>query len=180
MTYTKHKIWRIEDINDKFFEVLISKESLTFAPGAAVKLYKSGMPSVLIASGIAEAWVRLIMNRDIYRDLFEDNQLNVRLEKQLETPLKQLFAEEEPSFVVTSSGIGALFSYASTFPDKKLKVCYLGKDKVQKDWVEQNHILCKPGLMSQEQNVYISGNQKVIEKKAPELISISKEIHYCE
>jgi hypothetical protein len=113
MKYTKHRVHRIADLNDKFFEVVFEKNGLRFTPGAAVKLYHGPDIPIFIASGVQEPWIRLIVNRDLFPD-FDHEAISIRLHLGVEYPIS-LFKLKEPSnFILTADGIGAFFSYVST------------------------------------------------------------------
>ena len=176
--YIKCKIWRIRDLNDKYFEVLLSKESLNVIPGGIVTFYNSCLPGVLIASGIQEAWLRLIMNRDIYGDYFKDKPSTIKIDSAVTNVLPGLYNEDFPAFIITSEGCGALFSYVSTFPKNKYNVCYLGDNKVQEGWINQYQNLKTLKQMQNSSPVYLIGNQNVL-KTAADTVSGVKGVYYC-
>ena len=101
--YTKHNIKRIRDLNEKYFEVVIGKESLNFLPGSAVRLYNDGDEPLFIASGIQEPWVRLIMNRDLFPN-FDFEQRNLKLSSEVQTLIGDLNNETSPNFVIDADG----------------------------------------------------------------------------
>lgn len=180
MNYTKHQIKRIRDLNEKYFEVVIGKRTLNFVPGSTVKLYNDGDYPLFIASGIQEPWVRLILNRDLFAPKFPTGTNSVRLSLEVDNVLPTLHTEKSPNFVLDAAGIGAFFSYVSTFPNVKCKVCYLGQDKVQEDWVKANHKILTPKQMGKLDNIYVVGNRDVINKKAHKIINNCKSSYLYE
>jgi len=161
MQYTKHQIRRIKQLNSNFFEVLFQKDSLNFIPGQTVTLYNGPDIPVFIASGVQEPWVRLIMNRDLSPN-FPAGSLSVKLNLELDNKLPSLMAEDKPGFIFDTQTIGAFFSWSSTYPSKKCKVCYVGTDKISEDWIAANHTVISESnikKMARVKNLYITGNR---------------------
>jgi len=177
MNYTKHQIKRIRDLNDKYFEVVFAKRSLNFVPGSAVTLYNGPDLPIFIASGIQEPWIRLILNRDLFSPYFKPGTSSIKLNLEIPNLLPGLMAEESPNFVLDSNTIGAFFSWASTNAGKKCKVCYLGDDKVQPEWIRSFHTLVKPSdvsSMRKHGNLYVTGNRNLFETRAKKVLGASK------
>ena len=65
-TYKKYKIHRVKHLNDTYFELLFQKDTLNFVPGCAVTLYNEPDVPLFLASGMQEAWCRLILNTNDY------------------------------------------------------------------------------------------------------------------
>jgi hypothetical protein len=173
MKYTKHQIKRIRDVNEKYFEVVIGREGLNFSPGCCVKLYNEDV-LIPIASGIGEPWVRLILNRDLFESKFPAGTNSVRLSLEIVNIAPHLMAEEKPSFVLTPEMVGIFFSYVSTYPQVKCKVCYLGEAKVQEDWISASHKLVSPKQIKKLDNLYVLGRQELIERKVRNVVNTCK------
>ena len=177
MKYTKHQIKRIKDLNDNYFEVVFAKKGLNFVPGSAVTLYNGPDLPIFIASGIQEPWIRLILNRDLFSPYFQPGTSSLKLNLEIPNLLSGLMLEESPSFVFDSNTIGAFFSWASTNAGKKCKVCYLGEDRVQEDWIKSYHTVVKPSNISSlrnKGNVYVTGNRDLYETRAKKVLRDSK------
>ena len=168
--YTKHQCWRIRDLNEKYFEVVIAKGNLKFKAGDAVTLFNSDTPPIWIASGIGEAWVRVIMNRDIFTN-FDFGSKSIKLDSEVQSLIPDLMSEEKPSFLITSSGISPFFSYVSTYPEKKCKICYMGDDIIQENWIKSNHKLVDLKTIKKAKNLYIIGDREILEPKAGNLLN---------
>lgn len=179
MNYTKHQIKRIRDLNDEYFEVVFNKRGLNFLPGSQVKFHNSDLPPVFIASGIQEPWVRVILNRD-YSPNFPPGSRSVRLSLDVDNPLPALPAETSPNFLITAAGVGAFFSYASTFPNVKCKVCYMGDNKVQEEWVKSLHKIVTLKELRKEKNVYVVGDKPTIEPRGRRILNICKDNYLYE
>lgn len=173
MRYSKHQIKRIKDLNEDYFEVVIARNHLKFSPGDCVKFYKDDV-LIPIASGISEPWLRLILKRDLFGEKFDSRTNSVRLSLEIENIVPTLMTEEAPNFVLTPELVGVFFSYVSTYPEKKCKVCYLGDSKVQEVWVRSNHTLEKPSEIRKRDNIYVLGNRDIIEEKAKKVLNNSK------
>lgn len=177
MNYTKHQIKRIRDLNDNYFEVVFAKKGLNFVPGSAVTLYNGPDFPVFIASGIQEPWIRLILNRDLFSPYFPRRLRSLKLNLEIPNLLNGLMIEETPSFVFDSNTIGAFFSWASTNAGKKCKVCYLGEDRVQEDWIKSYHTVVKPSNVSsmrKNSNLYVTGNRDLYETRGKKVLKDSK------
>lgn len=175
--YKKYQIRRIKELNDSFFEVVFQKGSLTFVPGNTVTLYKGPDHPIFIASGISECWVRLIMNRDLFSTYFPPGTRYIKLNSEIISIFPDLAAEKSPSFIFDAQGIGAFFSWASMYPSTKCKVCYLGEDKVQEDWIAGRHILVKSEdilEMKDCEDLYITGNRDLFKGDAGEVLDNCK------
>jgi hypothetical protein len=179
MTYTKHQIKRIRDLNDKYFEVLFSKRSLKFLPGCSVTLYNGPDVPIFIASGMQEPWVRIILDRDLFPD-FDHNAVSIKLNLKISNLLPGLVTEEQPNFVITSAGVSPFFSYASTYPSVKSKVCYLGEDKITEDWIKMSHKLVDIRKMRRAKNLYILGDGVILRQKACKLLNNCKDSYLYE
>jgi hypothetical protein len=171
MNYTKHQIRRIRDLNDEYFEVLFQKRSLNFSPGSSVTLYNGPEDPIYIASGIAEPWVRLIMNRDLFSPNFPPGTRSIKLNLEINNPLPELMNEESPNFVITSSMAGVFFSYVSTYPTTKCDVCYLGEDKISEEWIKMSHNVTSLKDMKGKENLYILGDEEILNRKAGKLLN---------
>lgn len=177
MNYTKHQVKRIKDLNDKYFEVVFSKDALQYVPGSTVKLYNGPDYPVFIASGIQEPWVRLILNRDLFSLNFKPHTLSIRLSLEIDNKLPTLMNEKKPSFVFDSETIGAFFSWVSTYPEVKCKVCYIGDNKLQENWINANHTTVKMSdvlKMKKENSLYVTGYRDSFEGKSKRLINNCK------
>ena len=177
MKYTKHQIKRIRDLNDKYFEVVFAKKGLTFVAGSAVTLYNGPDMPIFIASGIQEPWIRLILNRDLFSPYFQPGTRAIKLNLEIPNLLSGLMLEETPSFVFDSNTIGAFFSWASTNAGKKCKVCYLGDDKVQEEWINSYHTVIKKSNISSMRkygSLYVTGNGDLYETQAKKVLKDSK------
>ena len=177
MNYTKHQLKRIRDLNDEYFEVVFNKRSLKFSPGDAITLYNGPDHPVFIASGISEPWIRIILKRDLFPD-FDYNAVSIRLNKEIQSILPNLMNETAPNFILTAEGIGAFFSYTSTYPRVKCKVCYLGSDKVQENWVKSYHkAVTLPRRMGKLSDLYAIGDREVLERKAKKVLGKCKQVY---
>ena len=174
MEYTKHQIRRVRDLNDEYFEVVFNKRSLNFVPGSQVKLYKDDVP-IFIASGIGEPWVRIILDKERFLSKFPAGVNSIRLSLELDNPMPNLMTDKSPNFLVTSEAIGAFFSWASTYPSTKCKVCYLGDSKIQEDWIKAFHKIVSLKQLKREKNIYVMGNRELLERKATKVLNICKE-----
>ena len=84
-------------------------------------------------------------------------------------------AETNPNFILTSDGVAPFFSYVSTFPLVKCKVCYLGDNRITEDWIKMTHkLVTDPDKMKNTPNLYVIGNREVLESKAKKLIASLK------
>ena len=173
MNYSKHQIKRIHDLNDNYFEVVIGKQSLNFSPGSCCRLYNSEV-LIPIASGIGEPWLRLLMNRDLFGEDFPAGTNSVRLSLEIENVVPNLMTEPAPNFILTPEMVGIFFSYVSTYPQVKCKVCYLGDNKIQEDWISANHKLVSAKQAKKLDNLYVLGRQDIIEKKIKNVLNICK------
>jgi hypothetical protein len=175
MRYTKHKIWRIRDLNEKYTEVLIAKEGLKYKPGDAVTLYNGDSTPLFIASGVADAWMRLILNRDLFPN-FDYQARSLRLNLEIQSFLPELIGEETPNFLLDPVGISTFLSYVSTFPTRKCKVCYLGRNKHHEDWLKHStHKIVTFKNIKKAKDLYIVGTNKVLEEKAGNLLNTCKK-----
>ena len=173
--YTKHIIRRIRDLNENYSEIVFQRDGLQFSPGSCVKLYGIDYPSILIASGIQEPWIRLIVNRDLLSN-FPAGTKYIKLYKDIDNKMPTLAAAAAANWIVSSECIGAFFSYVSTYPDRKCKVCYLGSDKIQENWIKANHKMVNIKSLKGDKNLYITGNSDLFKTKPLEkLLSICKE-----
>jgi len=171
--YLKFDIRRIRGLNDRFYEILFSKRSLNFSPGQAIKLYNLEH-EFFLASGVQEAWVRIIVDRNVMADY---PQRDLKIERDLLTPIPNLMAEESPNFLITSSGIAPFFSYVSTFPDKKCKVCYIGDDKISESWVKSNHNMVSLKDIKKVANLYVIGENDLLHRKATGALNNAKFVY---
>ena len=177
MKYTKHQIKRIRDLNDKYFEVVFGKEGLKFESGAAVKIYNGPDLPVFIASGIQEPWLRLILNRDLFSPYFLPGSSSIKLSLEIENKLPTLMAEEKPAFVFDTQTIGAFFSWSSSNAGVKCKVCYVGDDKIQEDWISSSHTVIKPTdalKMKKCNSLYVTGDRDLFEGRRRKLLDVAK------
>jgi len=171
--YTKHQVKRIRDLNSGYFEVLISKESLNFLPGDSCRLYNLEPHDIFFASSMSEAWVRLILKRELFHG-YDFTQKSIKLCSGLNHCLPDLIKEESPNFLITSEGIGPFFSYVSTFPQVKCKVCYLGDHQITPEWVRHYHKLVSVKEIKKAANLYIIGDNDIIQRKAAGVIRSAK------
>ena len=177
MKYSKHQIKRIRDLNDNYFEVVFNKRGLNFVPGCCVSLYKGPDFPIFIASGIQEPWVRLILNRDLFSPNFLPGTKSIKLNLEIENKLSTLMSEEHPNFVFDTQTIGAFFSWASTNAGVKCKVCYMGEDKIQEDWIAASHTVVKPSdvlRLKKAGNLYITGNRDLFGHRGQKIIPACK------
>lgn len=177
MNYTKHQIKRIRDLNDNYFEVVFAKQGLKFAAGSTVTLYKGPEFPIFIASGIQEPWLRLILNRDLFSPYFKPGTSSIKLNLEIENKLPSLMAEEKPAFVFDTQTIGAFFSWSSSNAGKKCKVCYVGEDKIQEDWIGSSHSVVKaPDSLKMKKcdSLYITGHRDLFEGKRRKLLNVAK------
>lgn len=175
MKYSKHQIRRIRDLNDKYFEVLFNKRGLNFVPGSSVTLYNGIDTPIFLASGIQEPWTRIILNRDLFSPNFPQGTVSIKLNLEVDNPLPTLMTEQEsPAFVLTSEMVSPFFSYVSTYPHNKCKVCYLGADKISEDWIKTYHKLVDVSKIKKEKNLYVMGDREVLEGKARKVINKCK------
>ena len=172
--YTKHKIIRVSELNDKYYEVLFQKDSLNFCPGSYVTLYKDRDYPLFIASGISEPWCRLIVNCDVFSLNFFAAKDYIKLNLEIDNKLPLLMAEKNPSFIITSDMISPFFSYSSTYPEKKCKVCYLGDYKISMDWIKANHDVVSLSKIKKEKDLYILVEGSIIRDKARTLLNNCK------
>ena len=177
MRYTKHQIVRIRDLNEDYFEVVVQRRGLKFQPGDAVTLYNGPEEPIFIASGVQEVWCRLILDKETFSSNFPPGTCSVRLNLELFNPLNSLLAEERPAFILTSECIGPFLSFTSTFPQHRLKVCYLGPAKIQEEWISQAHTLIKNvSKMKRTANrLYVMGNKELLDRKAKKLLKVCKQ-----
>ena len=174
--YTKHQVWRIRDLNDKFVELVIAKGTLNFLPGDSAGIYSLESPSpIFIASSMSEAWVRLILNRDLFPN-FDYTQKSIKLDSEIKHNIPDLIYDDAPNFLVTSEGIGAFFSYASTFPDRKCKVCYLGDHQITPAWVKHYHKVVSVKDIKKAANLYVIGENDIIQRKAAKVLNVAKKV----
>lgn len=174
MNYTKHQIKRVRNLNDKYFEVVFDKRNLKFIPGDAVVLYNGPDIPIFIASGMQEAWVRLILDRDLFPS-FDMEATSIRLESKVLGLIPKLISEEAPNFLITTAGVSPFFSYVSTFPkmylEKKCTICYLGEDKVQESWIRAFHnLVIDPSKLRNVSNLYAIGDIDVLEGEASKIL----------
>lgn len=171
--YTKHKIYRAKSINADWFEVVFEKDSLKFVPGSQLTLYSLEQPPVFIGSGIQEPWLRIVMNRDLF-DIYKDAK-SIKFSTCIANPLPTLATAESPSFIITPEGASAYFSYASTYPSIKSKVCYLGSGKFNEDWIEAYQEVVKdPSSLKLDKELYIIGDRDLLTQEAGELLNSSE------
>jgi len=163
MNYTKHQIIRIKDLSDDYFEVVFNKKTLNFTPGDAVTLYKGDGTPLFIASGIAEPWIRLIIPMEFKTPNFSPGVRCIKLDLHVQTLMPSLMSEESPNFVISPAGLGAFFSYVSTYPHKHCKVCYLGDGRISEDWIKAYHKLVSKKGMKKAKNVYVIGDRDVVD-----------------
>lgn len=163
LKYAKHRIWRIRPLNDRYYEILIDKQSLKFVPGSAVTLYNGDEPPIFIASGVSEAWARLILDRE-RSPHFDLEASSMKLNSGVQQLIPTLFGEEFPSFLLTSEGIAPFLSYVSTFPHKKCTVCYIGDNIYNKDWIDQNQNVVDLDGITSAPDLYVLGNRNLIER----------------
>jgi len=181
--YSKHQIRRYKDLNDMYFELVFQRGDLKFAPGDQLTLYNyTDKPSAFIASGINEVWTRLILNRQVYKELYNDleqGKRSIKINRQVINTFPDLITKERPSFIFDSSGIGPFFSYISTYPSAKCKVYYVGDHKIQKEWIRGFHqIVDKPGKLKGKISLYITGTKDIIEKKCKKLLAAAESYLY--
>ena len=170
MNYTKHQIKRVRDLNDRYFEVVFEKRNLKFIPGDAVVLYNGPDTPIFIASGMQEAWVRLILDRDLFPS-FDKAATSIRLESNVLGLIPKLISEDAPNFLITPAGVSPFFSYVSTFPNTKRTVCYLGEDKVQENWIQSFHnLVSDPKRLRNVSNLYAIGDINVLEMEASKIL----------
>lgn len=176
--YTLHKVWRVVDLNDQFFEVVFSKRSLKFVSGCAVTLYNySSFPPVFIASGVQEPWVRIILDKDIYSD-FDRSVDNIKISREVTNLIPSLIGEEHPNFVIDAYGISPFLSYVSTLPQIKCKVCYVGDNRIAEDWIRSYHKLISKKDMRKCDNVYIIGNKDYLNSHVSRNINKAKCVYF--
>ena len=178
--YTKHQIKRIKVLNEDYFEVVFGRESLKFQPGAAVKLYNGPDFPVFIASGVGEPWLRLIMSVEKFGEYFPVGTRSIKLQLEVNNLLPSLELAESPNFVLDAGSIGAFFSWASTYPSKKCKVCYLDDVRIQEDWVSANHTVVKPAEAKKLRNLYVTGNRDLFTGRRKKLLNTCKESYLYE
>ena len=73
--------------------------------------------------------------------------------------------------------IGAFFSWASTNAGVKCKVCYVGEDKIQQDWITSSHTVVKSTdalKMKKCNSLYITGNRDLFEGRRRKLLNVAK------
>lgn len=175
MSYTKHQVKRIRDLNEKYFEVVFQKESLNFNPGDCVVLWTGPEIPIFVASGIQEPWVRIILNRDLFPNITPGD-LSIRFNKDITSKLSTLPGSVNPSFVFDTNTIGAFFSWTSTNPGKPCKVLYLGDYKIQEDWIKAYHNVVDVSKLKREKELYVTGNRDLfIPKKYKKLPGRCKE-----
>ena len=157
--------------------MVFQRDSLNFVPGSTVTLYKGPEYPIFLASGIQEPWLRLILRKDIFSLNFGQVGCGIKLNLDVVNKLPSLMSEKNPHFIFDTQTIGAFFSWASTNPEAKCKVCYLGQDKIQEDWISTYHTVVKPSdvlKMKKVSNLYISGDRDLFVDKAKKLIDKCK------
>lgn len=175
-SYKKHHVHRIKDLNDLYFEVLFQKNDLTFAPGSTITLYNKREFPIFIASGIQEAWCRIILNKNIYSFIYDMNKSNainnksIKINVDVINELPTLLTEHAPNFIITTEMISPFFSYVSTYPTVKCNVCYLGENKISEDWIKSNHLLVNIKEFNSLNNIYVLGNREILMDKAKSFI----------
>ncbi|MCP3686751.1 MAG: hypothetical protein GY861_29280 [bacterium] len=174
INYKKYQIRRIKELSENYFEVVFQKGTLNFTPGDCVQLYKNEKYPIPIASGIGEVWCRLIMRRDIHGHLFPEGTKSIKICHELVNVAPTLMAEEKPNFVLTPEMVGIFFSYVSTFPEVKCKVCYLGDERIQEDWISMAHKVVSPKQIKKCDCLYVLGRQSVIERKLKNIVNNCK------
>ena len=133
-----------------------------------VKLYNTDKPSCFIASGISYPWIRLIGNRDLFSDIRGDY---IKLDINISNPVPSLMSAREPTFIVSSECCGAFFSYYSTYP-QRYKICYLGGDEIQLDWIREHCDLIEDPKEAISNELYVMGRRDLF---TDDIINISKE-----
>lgn len=132
MNYSKHKIWRIKDLDRQettdrqvtgIYEVVFERQTLNFLPGSRVKLLGLEEPLFFVASGIKEPWVRLIVDSASTPRAFWGR--CIKIEKTL-CMYPELLEDKDPAFYVSGEGIALPLAYISTFPDRRPEIVYLG------------------------------------------------------
>jgi len=161
MTYTKHQIMRIRDLNEQYYEVLFTKDALKFAPGSTVTLYNGPEVPLFIASGLQEPWVRLILDRDKTPN-FSRTCISIKLNIDIVNKLPNLVAEGSPNFILTPSMISPFFSWSSTFPTTRCKVAYLGDNLISEDWVRANHDVVGVDEVRDSGCLYVLGDSEAL------------------
>lgn len=182
--YTRHKIIRTKILNHTWFEVLFQKGFLNFVPGSTVTIYGNEYRPIFIASGIQEPWVRIILRRDLFGDMFKNfkplDNTYIKLNRDLENKLPDLMLDKNPSFFITSAGVSPFFSYVSTYPKSKCKICYIG-DIISRDWIQAHHILVNNGnelVDNNLKNLYIIGDRNILGDLKPKILNNCKNYYF--
>ena len=161
MTYTKHQIIRMRDLNEQFYEILFTNNSLKFIPGSSVTLYNGDRKPLFIASGIQEPWARLILERGKSPNLLP-GETSLKLNLEVVNKIPSLISEDSPNFILTPSMVSPFFSYASSFPSTRCKVCYLGENKISEDWVMANHDIVGVDEIKGYSSLYVLGDSEAL------------------
>ena len=70
--------------------------------------------------------------------------------------------------------VSPFFSYVSTYPKVKCKICYLGNDLIAEPWIKTNQQLVKINALSHDNNIYVMGNGDILSSKAKSYINNCK------
>lgn len=175
--YGIHKVWRVKELNDEFFEVVFSRRRLDFISGSAVDLFSyPDSPSAFIASGKQEPWVRVILDKGRYSN-FDMDIDSIKICRDTVNLIPDLFNEESPNFLIDSYGVSPFLSYVSTFPNVKCKVCYVGDNKVAYDWIKSYHKIVTKKEIRKCNDVYVIGEKDYLNSHVSRVINTCKH-HY--
>lgn len=137
MHYTKHTVIRCKDLNDNIFELLFRRNSLEILPGDKIKIITEDEPvSAYVASSRKEPWCRLICDKMSHHNLFKlhyPDSIKIAGVTQIHP---DLIKDPQPCFCVSGTGIAVPMSYISTYPQKRVEIVYLGRTRIQEEYLK--------------------------------------------
>ena len=131
MNYTIHQIRRTKQLNEKYYEVLFQRDNLKTPPGTQITLLDGSQ--YLVASGVLEAWCRLIVDETRVSRSIWGKTLKV---KQCDCLFPDLLDNKKPSFIAEGESIAVPLSYISTFPDRKIEIVYKDSHPIHYEWLK--------------------------------------------
>jgi len=177
MKYSLHKIIRIKDLTKNYFELIIDKGKIPVGFGTQIFLHNplnfEHKSSYIIASGIQEQWIRLILNKNnepLIYSLLKNSTLKIDsiVVERFPDLMADTKKEKELIFIVDDDGVALLFNWiSSNITIKPKHIYYLSNDPINKNWFIENQYPISfnmPKLILPSDVYYVNGSSELIQQ----------------
>lgn len=139
--YTKNIVVRTRDISDDIFELLFQRCGVKTIPGDQICIQPPAggefeSKPIWVASGIKEPWVRILCDKMFHPWLSGLKYPSTIKIETVTSVYPDLIKDPQPCFCVSGTGIAVPMSYISTYPQKRVEIVYLGRTRIQEEYLK--------------------------------------------